>query len=74
MARQRPKALVTAPVAGPGLDLLRQVADVVVDPWIDHQPLRIYNAEQLADARPKRMRICWSWRRTAAQGRCSSEI
>jgi D-3-phosphoglycerate dehydrogenase len=49
MARQRPKALVTAPVAGPGLDLLRQVADVVVDPWIDHQPLRIYNADQLAE-------------------------
>ena len=49
MARRRPKALVTAPVAGPGLDLLRQVADVVVDPWIDHQPLRIYNAEQLAE-------------------------
>ncbi len=48
MARRRPKALVTAPVAGPGLDLLRQVADVVVDPWIDHQPLRIYNADQLA--------------------------
>ena len=49
MARRRPKALVTAPVAGPGLDLLRQVADVVVDPWIDHQPLRIYNADQLAE-------------------------
>ena len=49
MARLRPKALVTAPVAGPGLDLLRQVADVVVDPWIEHQPLRIYNADQLAE-------------------------
>src|SRR5580692_4339032 len=48
MARQRLKALVTAPVAGPGLDLLRQVADLVVDPWIDHQPLRIYDADQLA--------------------------
>jgi D-3-phosphoglycerate dehydrogenase len=45
----RPKALVTAPVAGAGLDLLREIADVVIDPWIDHQPLRIYNAEQLAE-------------------------
>jgi D-3-phosphoglycerate dehydrogenase len=49
LPRPRLKALVTAPVAGPGLDLLRQVADVVVDPWIDHEPLRIYNAEQLAE-------------------------
>jgi D-3-phosphoglycerate dehydrogenase len=45
---KRLKALVTAPVSGPGLDLLKQVADVVIDPWIDHQPLRIYNAEDLA--------------------------
>ena len=49
MPGSRPKALVTAPVAGAGLDLLREIADVVVDPWIDHQPLRIYNAEQLAE-------------------------
>lgn len=50
---KRLKALVTAPVAGPGLDLLKQVADVVVDPWIDHQPLRIYNEEQLAERAEK---------------------
>jgi D-3-phosphoglycerate dehydrogenase / 2-oxoglutarate reductase len=49
MAGRRLKALVTAPVAGPGLDLLRQVADIVVDPWIDHEPLRIYDADQLAE-------------------------
>jgi D-3-phosphoglycerate dehydrogenase / 2-oxoglutarate reductase len=49
----KPKALVTAPVAGPGLELLREIADVVVDPWIDHQPLRIYNAEQLAERAAK---------------------
>ena len=48
MAARRLKALVTAPVAGPGLELLKQVADVVVDPWIDHQPLRMYDAEQMA--------------------------
>ena len=45
----RPRALVTAPVRGPGLDLLRELADLVVDPWIDHNPIRIYNAEKLAE-------------------------
>jgi D-3-phosphoglycerate dehydrogenase len=49
------RALVTAPFRGPGLDLLRTVADVVLDPWIDHQPLRIYDAAALAE-------------RTAAEG------
>jgi D-3-phosphoglycerate dehydrogenase len=49
LERTRPRALVTAPVRGPGLDLLRELADLVVDPWIDHQPLRIYSAEQLAE-------------------------
>ncbi|HXQ91041.1 MAG TPA: NAD(P)-dependent oxidoreductase [Acidimicrobiales bacterium] len=45
----RPRALVTAPVRGPGLELLHEIADLVIDPWIDHRPLRIYNAEQLAE-------------------------
>jgi D-3-phosphoglycerate dehydrogenase / 2-oxoglutarate reductase len=49
MDRTRPRALVTTPVRGPGVDLLRELADLVIDPWIDHQPLRIYNAEQLAE-------------------------
>jgi D-3-phosphoglycerate dehydrogenase len=40
---------VTTPVRGPGVDLLRELADLVIDPWIDHQPLRIYNADQLAE-------------------------
>jgi len=44
----RLRALVTAPMRGPGLDRLRQLADVIYDPWIDQAPLRIYNAEQLA--------------------------
>src|SRR5271154_1717688 len=48
MEATRPRALVTTPVRGPGLDLLHELADLVIDPWIDHQPLRIYNAEQLA--------------------------
>lgn len=45
----RLRALVTAPLRGPGFDKLRQFADVVYDPWIDQTPLRIYSAEQLAD-------------------------
>jgi D-3-phosphoglycerate dehydrogenase / 2-oxoglutarate reductase len=44
----RPRALVTAPLRGPGFDRLRRLADVVYDPWIDERPLRIYNADQLA--------------------------
>ena len=46
---ERHRALVTAPVRGPGLKLLEELADLVVDPWIEHSPMRIYNAEQLAD-------------------------
>ena len=46
---ERPKALVTAPFRGEGLEKLRRIADVVYDPWIEQQPLRIYNADQLAE-------------------------
>jgi D-3-phosphoglycerate dehydrogenase / 2-oxoglutarate reductase len=45
----RPKALVTAPFRGAGLAKLERLAEVVYDPWIEQQPLRIYNSEQLAD-------------------------
>ncbi len=45
----RPKALVTAAVRGPGLDLLSQLADCTYDSWLDQPSLRIYNAEQLAE-------------------------
>jgi D-3-phosphoglycerate dehydrogenase / 2-oxoglutarate reductase len=45
----RPTALVTAPFRGEGLDTLRSIADVVLDPWIDHSPIRILNGEQLAE-------------------------
>jgi D-3-phosphoglycerate dehydrogenase len=38
----------TAPLRGPGVDALRELGELVVDPWIDHQPLRLYNEEQLA--------------------------
>ena len=45
----RPRALVTAPLRGPGLEKLRRLADVVYDPWIDQQPLRMYSSAQLAE-------------------------
>lgn len=48
----RPRALVTAPLRGPGFAKLRELADVVYDPWITERaqtPLRIYSAQQLAD-------------------------
>jgi len=48
MATARPKALVTAAVRGPGLDLLGQLADLVLDSWLEQPTLRIYDAEQLA--------------------------
>lgn len=45
-----PKALVTAPFRGDGLETLRELcSDIVLDAWIDHRPLRLYNAEQLAE-------------------------
>lgn len=40
---------MTAPLRGPGFDKLRQLADVIYDPWIEQTPLRIYTPEQLAD-------------------------
>jgi len=40
---------VTAPLRGPGFAKLRELTDVVYDPWIDQSPLRIYSAEQLAE-------------------------
>lgn len=45
----KPRALVTAPLRGPGFAKLRQLADVVYDPWIEQTPLRIYGPEQLAE-------------------------
>ncbi|CDO87060.1 2-hydroxyacid dehydrogenase [Mycobacterium triplex] len=42
---------MTAPLRGPGFAKLRQLADVIYDPWIselDQTPLRIYGPEQLA--------------------------
>jgi D-3-phosphoglycerate dehydrogenase len=49
MASPRQKALVTAAVRGPGLELLAELTDLTVDSWLDQPTLRIYNAEQLAE-------------------------
>ncbi len=46
---ERPIALVTATFRGPGLERLQQVADVVLDPWIGHVPLRIWDGAKLAE-------------------------
>lgn len=40
---------MTAPLRGPGFAKLAELADIVYDPWIEQSPLRIYNADQLAD-------------------------
>ena len=45
---ERPRALVLAPFRGDGLDLLQRVADVVLDPWIEHRPLKLHGEEELA--------------------------
>ena len=49
MATERPRALVTAAVRGPGLSLLEELADLTLDSWLDQPTLRIYNADQLAE-------------------------
>jgi D-3-phosphoglycerate dehydrogenase len=41
--------LSTAPLRGPGLELLRELGEVVLDPWIDHRPLRLYDPDRLAE-------------------------
>ncbi|MBV8386995.1 MAG: 3-phosphoglycerate dehydrogenase [Acidimicrobiia bacterium] len=43
------RALVTAPFRGEGLDTLKELADVVLDPWIDYRPLRILDGPKLVD-------------------------
>ena len=57
----RPVALVTAPLRGGALDELRDLADVVFDPWIDHQPIRIDGPDELAarvDETGARILVC----------------
>src|SRR3954465_8303840 len=44
----RPRALVLAPMRGPGFDKLHEIADVVYDPFIEHTPLKLHSEEDLA--------------------------
>jgi len=45
----RPRTLVTAPFRGDGLALLESIADVVLEPWIDHVPLKVLGPDPLAE-------------------------
>jgi D-3-phosphoglycerate dehydrogenase len=57
-ADSRPIALVTAPFRGDGLETLRGLTDVVLDPWISGDSMRMYDAGQLADrARAERATV-----------------
>jgi len=46
---ERPIALVTASLRGPGLDTLRELCDVHLDSWLDQSPLRLWDGEKLAE-------------------------
>ncbi|HEX3900984.1 MAG TPA: NAD(P)-dependent oxidoreductase [Mycobacteriales bacterium] len=47
-ADQRPRALVLAPLRGEGKDILESLCDIVYEPWIEKQPIKLYKAEDLA--------------------------
>jgi D-3-phosphoglycerate dehydrogenase len=44
----RPRALVLAPLRGEGKEILESVCDIVYEPWIEQQPVKLYQAEDLA--------------------------
>jgi D-3-phosphoglycerate dehydrogenase / 2-oxoglutarate reductase len=41
--------LSLAPLAGPGVDLLRALGDLKVDPWNAHVPIQLHSTEQLVE-------------------------
>ncbi len=41
--------LVTAPLRGDALDELRDIADVVFEPWIEQVPIKLYRSADFAD-------------------------
>ena len=41
--------LSLAPLAGPGVDLLRSLGDLKIDPWNAHVPIQLHAAEQLVE-------------------------
>ena len=42
------RALVTAPLRGPGFEALQGMAEVVYEPWLDYVPIRLYDPPRLA--------------------------
>lgn len=42
------RALALAPLRGPGIARLNELADVVQDSWLDHHPVRLYQPAELA--------------------------
>ncbi len=44
----RLRALVTAPLRGPGFEALQQEFDVVYEPWLEFVPIRLYDPPRLA--------------------------
>lgn len=49
MSDNRPVVLATAPLRGPGLVALADSCELVLDPWIEHVPLRIWDGAKLAE-------------------------
>ncbi len=47
-ATGRPVILSTAPLRGPGLDKLRQLGEVILDPWTEQIPFRVLGPDELA--------------------------
>lgn len=43
------RILSLAPLSGPGLDLLRSLGDVEIDPWNEQTPLRLHSPPELID-------------------------
>ena len=46
----RPRAFITAPLRGEGMERIRSLTEVVAyEPWIDQQPLKMYSSADLAE-------------------------
>jgi D-3-phosphoglycerate dehydrogenase / 2-oxoglutarate reductase len=46
---ERPRIFATAPLRGPGLATLERLGEVIHDPWIGHESMRLLNEVQLAE-------------------------
>lgn len=49
VTNKKHKIFATAPLRGEGLARLQAIGEVVLDPWLELQPMRIYNSAQLAE-------------------------